>query len=367
MSHEYRLDLLRLAAALFVVIGHLSIFGVNIPDYGASGDELAFGWLQPVGWFGWIGVQIFFVISGYVIAASAIGNDSGRFLKKRAIRVFPALWLCSLIALGIRLAWGEAPGVIFPSFLRSIVLSPKGPYIDGVVWTLILEGVFYLLIAGLIYNRLDPSVKSAALEVGALALGGASSVFLLIALFVETLSLSINGELLADTLDRFPFKVMLLWHGVFFALGMLLRSIRQNGITPIRLYASLLFAAMGVVEIFLKSDANPALLPVTIWACAIAVVILPIPWKTERRPQKNRVWMKQLGLLTYPLYLNHFTVGMYLTPMLSPWCENRAILLLIVVTVIIGSSTLIVLGPERRLHDLGRRILLARRDVSFAE
>ncbi|WP_299822212.1 acyltransferase [uncultured Jannaschia sp.] len=368
MAHEYRLDLLRLFAALLVVVGHLAIFGLHIPSYATTGADRAFGGLAPVGWFGWIGVEIFFVISGYVIAASAVGNGAGRFLTKRAVRVFPALWICSSIALLVRLAWGEPLGPTFASFLRSVVLSPQGPYIDGVVWTLVLEAVFYVLVAGLIFGRDTASQRSRALERGAVVLGSFSAVFLLVCLAVETANPVIGGTPLSELLRRFPFKVALLWHGVFFALGMLLRSIRSNGATRGKLAASVFLAGMCAMEIALKNagEAGSAAIPIAIWALAVGVIVWPVATGRPRPVgSRNLNWMRQLGLLTYPLYLNHFTLGMYLVPFLAPVIGNRLVLLAMVCMLILGSSILLVLLPEQRLQDWGSRNLLRRKSPTL--
>ena len=62
-----------------------------------DGAKLSAG-LAPWGSFGWIGVEIFFVISGYVIASSAEGAAPRTFLRRRAQRLLPAAWVCATIA-----------------------------------------------------------------------------------------------------------------------------------------------------------------------------------------------------------------------------------------------------------------------------
>ena len=46
-------------------------------------------------WFGWVGVEVFFVISGFVIANSASKTSPIEFLISRALRLYPAVWVCS--------------------------------------------------------------------------------------------------------------------------------------------------------------------------------------------------------------------------------------------------------------------------------
>ena len=93
------------------------------------------------------GVDLFFVISGFVMVMSGAHRKPLDFLWKRAARVMPMWWfvLCVAFALGI---------VIDDAFLASAFLIPTffmNGYIAGVSWevgwTLVLEAVFYLYFA----------------------------------------------------------------------------------------------------------------------------------------------------------------------------------------------------------------------------
>ena len=88
-----------------------------------------------------------------------------------------------------------------------------GPYIDGVVWSLVVEAVFYALIALLILRGAAINLFKVAIVLGAL-----SSVY--IAVYVTATLL--GHEALQSLFGRFAFKVFLLRHGVFFAVGMLI-------------------------------------------------------------------------------------------------------------------------------------------------
>ena len=87
------IDLVRCAAALMVALFHLGtrwpapnkmpiLLYPDYPDYGAF-DHL-FYW-------GWVGVEIFFVISGYVIAGSSVGRTARAFFVGRGVRLLPLL------------------------------------------------------------------------------------------------------------------------------------------------------------------------------------------------------------------------------------------------------------------------------------
>src|SRR5712672_4145697 len=77
------LDLLRALAILVVVIYHAALFGFKLPG--------------RVDRFGWIGVDLFFVLSGYLIGGQLLAPltrgrsiDLRRFFARRVLRIIPA-------------------------------------------------------------------------------------------------------------------------------------------------------------------------------------------------------------------------------------------------------------------------------------
>jgi peptidoglycan/LPS O-acetylase OafA/YrhL len=134
------LDLLRALAVVIVTIYHAALFGFEMP---ARFDR-----------FGWIGVDLFFVLSGYLIggqllAPLARGRDInlGRFFARRALRILPAY----LVILGIYFllpAWREYPE-IFPlwKFLFSVQnIGLRGGTAFSHAWSLAVEDQFYLVL-----------------------------------------------------------------------------------------------------------------------------------------------------------------------------------------------------------------------------
>lgn len=104
------------------------------------------------------GVDLFFVISGFVMWTSTWGRDIGPadFLRRRVIRVVPLYWLATLaLAVGILLLPGVFPNVTLqPAHLvKSLLFVPHVNPQDlpfpllAVGWTLNYEAVFYLAFA----------------------------------------------------------------------------------------------------------------------------------------------------------------------------------------------------------------------------
>src|ERR1700732_970273 len=200
-SYIYGIDVIRFLAALSVVGFHLGYLN-NAADFKA---------IWPVTWFGWIGVEVFFVLSGFVIANSANGANPMQFLKGRALRLYPAAWCCAILTLFVRSAIsGEPLAEVLPSYLRSLALVPKGPWIDDVYWTLAIEIGFYALIFALLCAGVFSLLSRVSL-----ALTTFSSVCLCIlaARHWHLLELSRLGELVERS------NVLLARHGCFFALG----------------------------------------------------------------------------------------------------------------------------------------------------
>src|SRR3954465_3556967 len=81
----------------------------------------------PFTWFGWVGVEIFFVISGFVIANSASRSSPTHFLLGRARTLYPAVWVCATATLLVLLLFGGEPASEFiMPYLHAMLLVPEG-------------------------------------------------------------------------------------------------------------------------------------------------------------------------------------------------------------------------------------------------
>ncbi len=132
------LDLLRALAIIVVVIYHAALFGFKLPG---SVDR-----------FGWIGVDLFFVLSGYLIGGQLLAPlareqpiNLGRFFARRALRIMPAYF--AVLAIYIFLpSWREYPEM-YPSwkFLLSVQnIGLHGGTAFSHAWSLAVEDQFYL-------------------------------------------------------------------------------------------------------------------------------------------------------------------------------------------------------------------------------
>ena len=136
---------LRGIAALLVVLFHISVFQVATPD---GTRELLSG--APALSLGWVGVDVFFVISGFVMVYIGWSLPSGarqslKFLRRRALRIYPLWWaFAGLAAVEFLLTGGRGLAYIINSLL--LVPQATSPVLE-VGWTLIHEMYFYALFA----------------------------------------------------------------------------------------------------------------------------------------------------------------------------------------------------------------------------
>jgi len=141
------IDLLRFLAALAVVFFHLAFRGHAADDL----SVLSYPWLEPVAKYGYLGVDLFFMISGFVILMTAQQGSLRAFVVSRLVRLYPAFWVCCTFTFLCTLAWGGARfQVTWPQYLVNMTMLSEFmgvPPVDGVYWSLFVELRFYALVA----------------------------------------------------------------------------------------------------------------------------------------------------------------------------------------------------------------------------
>src|SRR5215475_2306667 len=283
-NHFPLLDPLRFGAALGVAGFHLMFWSwawssISAPpgfDHYVAAD-VQFPSAASFTWFGWVGVEIFFVISGFVIANSASKSSPIEFLLGRALRLYPAVWVCATATLIVLLlfASGQASEFILP-YIQAMLLVPKGikgQWLDVIYWTLAAEMAFY----GLVFCSL--LTKKITLRHLALGLTIYSAAFNAFAFLVA--SGAIKSEILGLVvlMFRVPCATWLLNHGCFFALGILLFISANRRLTALEQLAVGVTFLSGVAEIFCFSSFltthipaisdQSSLVPITVWATAV--------------------------------------------------------------------------------------------------
>lgn len=150
-------NLMRLVAAWMVIYGHAAaITGVAHTD--------AFAWTTRLRGAGAVAVDLFFVVSGFLIAASLQRNDVRGYLVSRGLRIVPALVVCvalTTLVLGPLLTtaagyWRDATTWEYFAVNASLLLSRfhlpgvfeqhPNTVVNGSLWTLPNEAKLYVLL-----------------------------------------------------------------------------------------------------------------------------------------------------------------------------------------------------------------------------
>ncbi len=266
-------------------------------------------------YFGWVGVQLFFVISGFVIAYSAEGISAFSFFRSRFVRLMPALWICSTFAIPAAFVERADTATIVKLYARSLILYPHAPWIDGVIWTLPIEVSFYAIVFVLILKGWFKHIHVVASIIG----GYSSAYWLLYGYSLSSSNLSFLSAKLSGLGWAYSMQLTLVHHGCFFALGVFLWLLlvkRQYGfylfLVPVVLLG-------GCFEIICENGTKqvaahipqPASVPTVIWLVCLALVVLSIIYSAElfQRLGRFAAQVRWLGLLTYPLYLLHRPVA----------------------------------------------------------
>lgn len=313
------LDLLRLCAALLVVFYHVFFFSWVEPrgDAGISdavGRFVAFPGAVPFCSWGWVGVDLFFVISGFVITMSAHGKAPLNFAVGRFARLYPALLCFALLSFVIVLCAGLLPpGRAALALLRALVLFPRGPWIDGVIWTLTIEALFYgMIFLTLFYPRGDWLRRG-----GQWMLAGLGVFWALVVIA------DVSGSMapLRHMAGAYWARVVFISTGPFFLLGIFGYEAYDRGMNARRGFCIGIATLISLAVIYQTALATEgvrafhqnAMVPGAVWLGLSLLCAGTVIGERHYHPGRRvRAVARQLGLLTYPLYLVHDIPGGFL-------------------------------------------------------
>jgi peptidoglycan/LPS O-acetylase OafA/YrhL len=325
------LDIIRFSAALSVVLYH----------YVPRGDSNVYPLISEVTKFGYLGVPLFFMISGYVIALSANNRTALQFAASRFVRLYPALWASVIFTVLIMLFIADkkySMGRILANFtLLNEYLGYKD--IDVVYWTLKAELKFYVCISLLlVFGVFNKHHVWLSLWLGITVMHAVSGQPFFMGWFITPA------------------------YSSFFIAGIalyLIQNIGKNTYSYFVLFSSLVVSSFSAYD-----QANGFLTHPNTMEKFISVAIVWLFYFvlyflcTGKINLKERNIYVTLGALTYPLYLVHNIAGKAIIDQYSNIIPEKAMIVVVLVFMIF-SAWIIHLVIEKPLATPLKKYLLA--------
>lgn len=315
------LDFLRFVAAAMVVLFHYTFRAAADGKYSSVSFPELDNWTR----YGFLGVDLFFIISGFVILLTVDAGQGrpGHFVASRISRLFPAFWAAATLTFIVCLRT-DPPFVVSPQdYLLNLGMLPSwlgAEYVDGVYWTLETELYFYLLVVGFLLVFWE----RVRLE------------WLLLAWLLVTSLLAFTelGPSRARTL-------LMVEAAPFFIAGCMFYRIWRDGWTRLRV-GILVGAWVGAAAAATRNSETVAIPDGTPISPLISAGIVTIGFVLFVvfcvRPNWLRLGGRRatlLGALTYPLYLVHQKLGYLVINAVEPIGGRWVALALAIATALI--------------------------------
>ncbi|MGW2814980.1 acyltransferase family protein [Streptomyces sp. NPDC001415] len=289
------LDGLRLVAALMVVCYHY----LALSRSWGHNPVTVFPTLHRFAEFGWLGVEVFFLVSGFVICMSVWGRGLGDFAVSRISRLFPAYWVAVPLTALVVKKWPEVTSIRgWDDVIVNLTMLQAGNNtrnVDDVYWTLFVELKFYVLMAIVV-------------------LCGVTYRNLLIFCGVWTVAAALAPSLGFPALAAFAMPQ----YAPFFIAGIAFYLMRRFGSNAL-LWGIVLFQlllAQRYIDYRMASNLGhvaaehlpswPVRLIIIAGFAMVGAIALGVFDRVQWR------WLCTAGAITYPLYLIHMFIGMTL-------------------------------------------------------
>ena len=313
------LDALRGIAALFVVLYHYinryeALYGHEKKDFFLNFN------------FGHLGVQLFFIISGFVIFLSlSKGTTTKDFIVKRAIRLYPAYILAVILTFGVSIIYALPERTVsFETFLVNLTMFQGFffiPHVDGAYWTLTVELFFYIFI-GIIF------------AVGLLKkIEYVSIAWLVFSFAIKVLSVLLNNEYI----QAFDTLVITNFCHLFIA-GIMFYQIKNNG----KLIHHLIIFFCLLYQIGLNPNIESLIV-----AGFFFIFYLLIFGKLKFLDVKP---LRFLGVISFSLYLLHQNIGYTIIRIMESYGLVSEIYIVIPLTIIILLASLLTYKIEKPIQ-----------------
>jgi len=309
------LDVFRGIAAIVVVLFH---YTGHVRRY--MGGTAAMPFNVSLGHYG---VELFFIISGFVILMTLERSRTWRdFAFSRISRLYPAYWAAVIFTVLVAWACRKPHRLWLGGFLTNLTMFQRflgWPDLDEVYWSLAVELGFY------------------ALMLTIFAAGGLARVELIsVGWLAVSLSVPPLATSLGLSLPQWLRLLMVATYAPLFVAGMVLYRARASGFTAAR--TALLATCVGAEFVTLGMETGAV---VTVFVLCLVAAVLGYLQRLCVRPL---LW---LGAISYPLYLLHRNNGYVLMDNLHAIGVPPAICMLVAITASLLVASAFTYGIER--------------------
>lgn len=331
------IDILRFLSAIAVMVFHYAFRGYTADGY----SPLSYPMLFPIAKYGYLGVNLFFMISGFVILMTVSDGNMSRFLISRFTRLYPAFWACCTITFVVTSLFGESRlQISLSNYLVNMTMLGglfRVPLVDGVYWSLFVEIKFYaivlaILMAGQI-RRIDTLLW----------------LWLAVALTARAVpSWTLQSIVIAD-------------YAPLFIAGAVFSRIRFNGASAGRISLIAICWLVATYDEMAQTAAVSAQFGVAFDAAAIGATLSAFFAAMALVASGRTGWVGRadwgtFGAMTYPLYLLHQNIGYVVFTRLYAFV-NQHLLFWGTVAFMLAAAYVIYVGVERRFAPIMRRAL----------
>jgi peptidoglycan/LPS O-acetylase OafA/YrhL len=309
------LDALRGIAAASVMLFHYTLTGV---------DGIVRGFSFK---YGFLGVQLFFMISGFVIFMTIDKTKkSTDFIVSRFSRLFPAYWMAIFLTVSITLLFSSIPFNELFSIKQILINLTMLQYwfkvkdIEAAYWTLAIELTFYLIMLTIFILKKLEHIENICI------------VWLFMVVVIDTIDMPFKNYINA---------IFILKHAALFIGGICFFLIKKNGFNK---KINIILISSLLVELYTIYIDDTRIIPLLAICLFYSIFYLYIHGKLKFLSNKILIY---LGSISYPLYLIHDKIGSILIRLTKHILDNQIVYLPIAIFVILVLSTLINIYFEK--------------------
>lgn len=292
-SYQYELDILRIIGAVNIVLFHYTFRGYAADDM----SKLYFPVLGKIFQYGYLGIYLFFILSGYTIILSAYNKKFTNFVLARIFRLYPSFWVAVCVTTLATLFFSSERYHIAPTqFLINLTMlsgyvSVKA--VDGAYWFMFAILKFYFLVSMLILFNLVKIQKYFA------------GIWLFASLILTFFHIPKLGFFLIPN------------YAPFLISGMIFYSAKKDGWDSYKYFIIITSFLFSLYIIYIKilgfnshysTELSLSVVFVIISFIYLFMFLTSINNKTIKLPK----YFTTLGACTYPLYLIHQNFGFML-------------------------------------------------------